>query len=205
MKSQRSAILAAGTLIALFAAPCVGTEAQPRTVAPEGSIPIAQLIGEVARRTGKTFLLDPRVQADVVLLGADQSKLDYAELLSVLQVYGYATVEEKNHVRVVPDAVARQLPLPLISGTETRPNAEYVGKVLTVKSLPAAQLVPILRPLLPQQAHLVAIACTNVLVIVDTFANVQRIEKLVRALDTAGEPYKSDKCGVEPVAQSLRP
>jgi general secretion pathway protein D len=74
-----------------------------------------------------------------------------------------------------------------------------------VKSVPAAQLVPILRPLLPQQAHLVAIACTNVLVIVDTFANVQRIEKLVRALDTAGEPYKSDKCGAEAVAQSLRP
>lgn len=196
MMLQRSGIFAFGALFALLASPCTGAEAQPRP-APEGSIPITQLIGEVAKRTGKTFLLDPRVQADVVLLGAERNKLDYEELLSVLQVYGYATVEEKNHVRVVPDAVARQLPLTLISGTETRPNAEYVGKVLAVKSVPAAHLVPILRPLLPQQAHLVAIACTNVLVIVDTFANVQRIEKLVRALDTAGEPYKPGKCGAE--------
>jgi type II secretory pathway component GspD/PulD (secretin) len=94
------------------------------------------------------------------------------------------------------------LPLPLISGTETRPNAEFVSKVLTVKSVPAAHLVPILRPLLPQQAHLVAFPCTNVLVLVDTFANVQRIEKLVRAIDTAGEPYKSDKCGAEVAAKA---
>lgn len=202
MKLQGTTIFAIGTLFVLFTAPCVGAEAQPRAVAPEGSVPITQLIGEVAKRTGKTFLLDPRVQADVVLLGAERNKLDYEELLSVLQVYGYATVEEKNHVRVVPDAVARQLPLALISGTEMRPNAEYVGKVVTVKSIPAAHLVPILRPLLPQQAHLVAFPCTNALVIVDTFANVQRIEKLVRALDTAEQPYKSDKCGVEPVAKA---
>jgi general secretion pathway protein D len=68
--------------------------------------------------------------------------------------------------------------------------------------MPAAQLVPLLRPLLPQQAHLVAVPCTNVLLIADTFGNVQRIEKLVRVLDVAGEPYKPEKCGIQAAAKS---
>lgn len=202
MKLNVAAMLSAGTLLALFAMPCVGEESQPKTAAPEGSVPIAQLIADVAQRTGKTFLIDPRVRADVVLVGANRNHLDYAGLLSVLQVHGFVAFEQEGHVSIVPDGVARQLPLDLIAGNETRPSAEYVVKLLAVKTMPAAHLVPLLRPLLPQQAHLVAVQCTNVLLITDTFANVQRIEKLVRALDTGREPYSSENCGAQSVAKS---
>jgi hypothetical protein len=54
-------------------------------------------------------------------------------------------------------------------------------------------LVPILRPLIPQMGQLAAAYCSNDLLIVDTFANVKRIESLVHALDT-GTPYKAEKC-----------
>ena len=81
-------------------------------------------------------------------------------------------------------------------GKEAHPEAEYVTKTFTLKNVPAAQLVPILRPLLPQQGHLVAFPCTNMLMIVDTFGNVQRIEKLVQSLDVGG-PYTPPACGAE--------
>jgi general secretion pathway protein D len=94
---------------------------------------------------------------------------------------------------VIPDAIVRQLPVPLVTGKQTRPQAEYVTKVIAVKSVPAAHLVPILRPMLPQQAHLVALPCTNSLIIVDTFGNIRRLEELVQSLDR-GEPYEPPKC-----------
>jgi type II secretory pathway component GspD/PulD (secretin) len=100
-----------------------------------------------------------------VLIGGDPAKLDYAELLSVLQVHGFVMVAHGDVVRVM----------------------------FTVKNVPAAQLVPILRPLLPQMGHLVALPCTNMLMIVDTLGNVQRIEKLVQSLDVGG-PYTPQKC-----------
>lgn len=202
MKLHLPAMLAVGTLFAMFSMPCLGADAQPAAVAPEGSVPITQLIADVAKRTGKTFVLDPRVQADVVVLGGDRNRLDYPGLLSVLQVYGFTAFEEEGRVNVVPEANARQLPLELITGNETRPSAQYVSKLLAVKTVPATHLVPVLRPLLPQQAHLVAFKCTNVLMIIDTFANVQRIEEMVRALDTGREPYPFEKCAAEPVAKS---
>jgi general secretion pathway protein D len=163
-------------------------------------VPIEELIAAVAKRTGKTFIVDPRVQGEALLIGSDPAKLDYAELLAVLQVHGFAVVERGAVVRVVPDAGIRQQPLSYVTGKEPHPDAEYVTKTFTVKNVPAAQLVPILRPLLPQQGHLVAFPCTNMLMIVDTFGNVQRIEKLVQALDVGG-PYTLPKCdgeGIKP-------
>jgi general secretion pathway protein D len=201
MKLNVPTMLAAGALFALSAIPCVAAETQPATVAPEGSVPLVQLITDVAQKTGKTFLVDPRVRGDAVLVGPDRKNMDYARLLAVLQIHGFAAVEDKNHVRVVPDANARQLPMPLITGTEARPNAQYVSKVIAVNTLPAGLLVPILRPMLPQAAHLVAVTCTNVLLVVDTFDNVQRIEKMVRTLDTAGQAYEPEKCAPQAAAK----
>ena len=83
-----------------------------------------------------------------------------------------------DYVRIVPDAQVRQLPLPLVTGKERHPDAEYVSKVIVPRNISAMQLVPILRPLLPQSAHLVALPCTNSLVIVDSYGNIRRIEAL---------------------------
>jgi len=71
--------------------------------------------------------------------------------------------------------------------------AEYVTRLIRVRSIPATQLVPILRSLLPQNAHLAAVSCTNELIIVDTYANVRRIESVVAAMDK-GEPMPLEKC-----------
>jgi type II secretory pathway component GspD/PulD (secretin) len=70
------------------------------------------------------------------------------------------------------------------------------GLGLARKNAPAAQLVPILRPLLQQAAHLGAFPCKNTLLRGDTYANVKRIEQIVRALDV-GEPYTPPACDAE--------
>jgi len=46
---------------------------------------------------------------------------------------------------------------------------------------------------MPKMAHLAAAVCSNSLLIVDSFANVKRIETLVKVLDV-GSPYKPEKC-----------
>jgi general secretion pathway protein D len=125
--------------------------------------------------------------------------VDYPTLLAILNVHGFAAVERGGYVKVIPDANVRQATFPLATGKESYPDAEFVNRLIVVKNSPAAQLVPILRPLLPQYAHLVAFPCKNTLLIVDSFANVKRIEQIVRALDV-GEPYTPPPC--EPAKQS---
>lgn len=168
----------------------------------EGDVPIARVIAAVARKSGKKFILDPRVRAEVAVVGQDVASLGFNDLMAVLRDYGFAAVEYAGYVHVVPDASIKALPVPLISGKEVRPDAEFVSKVISVKNVSAPQLVPILRPFLPQQAALVAFPCNNRLLVVDIYANVRRVEALVESLDV-GEPYKPPKgyCGAQEEAK----
>ena len=171
----------------------VSSAAESASRSEVGGIPVTELITAVAKRTGKKFLIDPRVRANVNLVGFSDSSVSYAELLTILHVYGFVAVEQGGIVSVVPDAAARTIPSPLLTEKETRPESEIVTDTLPVKSSPAMAFVPILRPMLPQYAHLAADTCNNTLIIVDTFANVKRIEAIVRRLDV-GEPFKAHAC-----------
>lgn len=192
MKSRVCAFLPTCAALALLSTPCALAQSTP--AADTNAVPITRVIAGTAKKTGKKFVIDPRVRADVTLVGLDADSLDYPTLLSVLQVHGFAAIDDGKYVRVVPDASARQLAIPTMTSKGSYANAEYVTRVMTIKSVPSSHLVPILRPLLPQQAHLVALPCTNKLVLVDTFANIQRLEEIVSALDT-GEPFKPEACG----------
>ena len=190
-------IVAAFALLTIVAAPSSNAQVEraeeQSAPAMAGAVPLERVIAAVAKRTGKKFIVDPRVRAQVTVVGQEATSIDYPTLLSILQVYGFAAVEQGGYVRVIPDANIRQQALPLASGRESYADAEYINKIILLKNVAAAQLVPILRPLLPQHAHLVAMPCKNALLVTDVFASVKRIEQIARALDV-GEPYTPPAC-----------
>ena len=196
----RTTIVIAAALLTIVAAPSAGAQverSEDKSPAPmAGAVPIERVVAAVAKRTGKKFIIDPRVRADVTVVGQEPTSLDYPTLLLILRVYGFAAVEEGGYVHVIPDVNVRQYPVPVATGKDSYAEAEYVNRLIPLKSAPAAHLVPVLRPLLPQVAHLVALPCKNTLIIVDTFANVKRIEQIARALDV-GEPYTPPSCSAE--------
>jgi type II secretory pathway component GspD/PulD (secretin) len=173
--------------------PVTDSTPESNTDTQTAGVAIDKLIEAVAHRTGKRFVLDPRVHAQVQLVGEDLNRVTYPELLTILQLYGFTTMESGGYVLVVPHTNVRVLPLPQIRGKEAYPDSQFVSIVIPVTKLPAATLVPILRPLLPPYAHLAASMCSNSLLMVDTYANVRRIEALIKALDT-GDPYKPTSC-----------
>lgn len=164
----------------------------------ENGVPIARLVATAAKKTGKKFVIDPRVKGEAVIVGQDPSNISYGDLLTVLHLYNYTAVEFGGYVNVIPEAGVRQL-VPEVTGKESRPDAEFVTKVIVVKSQSAAQMVPILRPMIPQAGHLAAFPCSNRLILVDTFANVQRLQRIIEELDV-GEPIKLEKCETFPQA-----
>jgi general secretion pathway protein D len=201
-EAPMNTLLRAGSLaILLSAAVCTSAVAQVDSAsgsvgessANAPGIPLVTLIETVAKKTHKTFIVDPRVRGNANLIGLDATKLTYTELLNVLQVHGYAAVENDGIVRVIPSDMVRTTPTPLVTGNEKHPDAEVVSRVIKVKNLPAPALVPILRSLLPQNAHLAAMSCTNEILIVDSYANMRRIESLIASMDT-GEPFTPPKC-----------
>jgi type II secretory pathway component GspD/PulD (secretin) len=92
----------------------------------ENGVPLDRLIATVAKKTGKKFVVDPRVHANAVLVGQEPSEVTYPQLLTVLEVYGYIAVDDGGYVRILPDANARQEPIPTITSKDTRPASECV-------------------------------------------------------------------------------
>ena len=197
---MRISVVAATALLTIVAAPSASAQVErtedKSAPALAGSVPLERVIAAVAKRTGKKFIVDPRLRGDATLVGQEPTNVDYPTLLLILRIHGFAAVEQGGYVEVIPDANIRVYPVPVATGKETYADGEYVNKVIMLKSVPAVQLVPLLRPVLPQSAHLVAMPCKNALILVDVFANVKRIEQIARALDV-GDAYVPPACGTE--------
>jgi len=149
---------------------------------------IRTVIEAVAQRTGRNFIIDPRVKGKVTVIS--QKAMDanalYEVFLSVLKVHGYAAIPGKNATKVVPEVNAKQDAIETIARGKRRGISDaFVTQVLEVKHVDAAQLVPILRPLVPQRGHLAAYPASNVLIISDSAANISRIATIVSRIDQA--------------------
>ena len=62
---------------------------------------------------------------------------------------------------------------------------EYVTRVLKLDQVSAQEILPLVKPMMAKQAHIVAYAPSNVLIVIDRAENVKRIVKLIRNIDTA--------------------
>ncbi|MDJ0927315.1 MAG: type II secretion system secretin GspD [Gammaproteobacteria bacterium] len=150
---------------------------------------IRQVIEAVSEITGKNFVLDPRVKAQVTMLSSVPMTPDafYEAFLSILSVYGFVAVPSGNVIKILPDANARQVPGSEMSPESGRRADDIVTQVIQVRNVAAAQLVPILRPLIPQYGHLAAYPASNMLIISDRAANVDRMLRIIRRIDQAGD------------------
>jgi general secretion pathway protein D len=149
---------------------------------------ITQVAEAVSAATGKTFIIDPRVRAQVTMLSTTPMTpaAFYETFLSILQVYGFIAVPAGNLVKIVPDANARQMASIDLPDRVSSTSDEIVTQVVDVKNVNAQQLVPILRPMVPQYAQLQAYPASNILIITDRASNVNRMIRIVRRIDQIG-------------------
>jgi general secretion pathway protein D len=147
------------------------------------------LADTVAEVTGKTFVIDPRVKGEVTVISATpmDSKQVYEVFLSVLSVHGFSAVPSGDIIKILPDSLAKAENTPVLAEGEQRRGAQIVTQVIKVTQISAAQLIPLLRPLVPQQGHLVAYPDNNTLIISDTADNVTRLEKIIHRIDKVSE------------------
>ena len=179
-----------GALLALLLLLVSGvTVAQQTTITPNyKEADIRQIVEAVGEVTGKNFIIDPRVNAKVTMLSTTPMTPDafYEAFLSILEVHQLAAMTSGDIIKIIPNATARQYAGPF--GTSGAAGADdIVTQVVQVQNVGAAQLVPILRPLIPQFGHLAAHAGSNMLIISDRAANVTRLVRIIRRIDLSSD------------------
>ena len=151
---------------------------------------IQTLIATVAEMTGKNFVLDPRVKdvtVNVISNKAMTAEEIYELFESILKVHGFAAVPSGDFTKIMPEGPARQDAIPNITGKGVYAQDTLVTRVVEIEHVPAADLVTLLRPLVPQSGHIVAHPGSNVLLISDRAGNVERMLQIIRRIDTTNE------------------
>jgi type II secretory pathway component GspD/PulD (secretin) len=162
---------------------------------PLPTVSLESLVDRVTRASKKSFLIDSRAAQQVFLGSIKPEDVNYPTLLAILRANGMAATTIEGRVNIVPLLEIRSLAVPLLQNDDSNiPADEWVSRVITTTKKETNGMVPVLRPLLPGAAHLSAMCgtcepgaqlCTNCrqLIIVDRYANVQRITAIVRMLD----------------------
>ncbi len=147
---------------------------------------VAEMVADI---TGKNFIIDPRVKGKVTVVSSHAMEPDevYQVFLAILQVHGYAAVPSGKVVKIIPVGEAKQSGVPHATDIEPGEGDELVTRVLQVENVAADQLVPILRPLVPQQGHMAAYTPANVLIISDRARNIKRLEAMIRRIDKVSD------------------
>lgn len=146
---------------------------------------ITALVATVSEVTGRNFVVDPRVKGQITVLSAEPMTPEelYETFLSVLEVHGFSAIPAGEVTKIVPQVNAKQ---DGGFGGDTATREDIITRVIQVDNVPADQLVPILRPLVPQYGHLAAYPASNILIISDRQTNADRLVRLVGQIDREG-------------------
>jgi general secretion pathway protein D len=150
---------------------------------------VASAIGQMS---GRNFLLDPRVKGTVNIVSSRPvpPSAAYDIFLSALRLQGYTAVESEGVVKILPEADAK-LHLRSVSPRGGAEGDRLQTRVYALKYESAAQMLPVLRPIISPNNTIAVYGANNSLVITDYADNLRRIDRIIDAIDrpgTGGEP-----------------
>ena len=148
---------------------------------------IREFISQIAKITGETFVIDPRIKGGntVTVLSSNPLTRDevYDVFLEVLTANGYTVIPKGRIMNVVPSTTAKTASPQTLQKPE---GAVMATRVIQLHSVSSVEVIPIIRPLIAQYGHAAASASSNAVIVSDLADNVERIAKLVKELDDAG-------------------
>ncbi|MDZ7591676.1 MAG: type II secretion system secretin GspD [Rubrivivax sp.] len=191
---RRAPLALLATLVCTLAqAPGWAQSTRPRSQAPVTVNFVNADIDAVTRAFSamidRPILVDPRVRGTITVYSEQPQSVGdaYRSYLAALRGLGFAVVDSDGLLKLVPEADAK-----LQTGTVSVDSAvtdkgirgdQVITQIFTLRYENPNNLVAVLRPLISANNTINANASSNALVITDYAANLQRIAKIIAALD----------------------
>ena len=169
---------------------------------------LEEVVRFVAQVTEKTIIVDPKAKGRVQVISSQPLNKQqlYDLFLSILDVNGFTAIETGGVIKILPSRDAKSSAAPVVGGHQ-RDNSAIVTEVIQLKNISAATLIPVLRPLAPQQAHMAAYGPSNAIIISDMASNIASIRAVIERIDKAAvgetEVLKLEHASAEEVVRML--
>ena len=153
------------------------------------NVDIQVFIKFVSELTGRNFVIDEKVRGKVTVISPRKIAVDevYKVFESILEIYGFATVQAGEVIKVIPSQDARGQNLELRLKKEAiTPEDKLVTQILSLQYAGPDEMKKVLDPLISKTSIILAYAPTGMLIITDVLSNIQRLQNIVTALDVEG-------------------
>jgi general secretion pathway protein D len=174
-------------IMLLWAATCAWGQGQDRVTLKFVNAEIDGVVRAIGSYTGRTFVVDPRVKGTINLVSDQPLSREQAlsALSSALRMQGFAIVDVGNVSRVVIEADAKFQggAVQGMRADQALRGDDMQTRVFRLKYESVANVVPVVRPLVPPNNPVTAYPSSNSLVVTDYGDNLRRIYNLIAALD----------------------
>lgn len=146
---------------------------------------ILSVINEVSLETGKNFVIDPRVSGKISLISSKPLKPDqvYDVFLSVLGLLGYSAIPSGNIVKIIPNMESGEHATRVANKVAPGKGDEVVVRVIPLETVSASQIIPTIRPMLPQWSNVSSYTPGNVIILLGRAGNLNRIVDVIHRID----------------------
>jgi len=175
-------------------------------------VDIATMVKFISDLTGKNFIMDERVKGKISVYSPAKlsSEEAFNVFTSVLELKGFTLIQAGKVYKVVPLSAAKQSGTRLYSEREKGPvNESYVARVITLENIAAQEALTFLQPTVSKDGHLSAFGPSNMLLVVDSSLNIQKILEILKAIDSekkrdSAEILYLKNAGAENVAKVIQ-
>ena len=147
-----------------------------------------EFVNTVSANLSRTIIMDPSVQGSITVRSYDTLNEEqyYQFFLSVLEVHGFAVIEQPNGVlKVIRDKEAKTSAIRVTDSGIPNAGDEMISWVMQVKNVPVRELSPILRQLNDTAGNVVHYDPSNILLMTGRAANIERLVSIVERIDNA--------------------
>lgn len=148
-------------------------------------VDIQSVIKFISEITGKNFLYDNRVKGKITIITPTKLSVDesFDLFTSVLNLKGFTIIPAGNKTfKIIPRAFAKQEGQ-IATEDDIPVNDAYITKLIQTEHIKAEDTINFLRPIISRDGHLSAFGPTNLLLVVDSALNIEKISSILKLID----------------------
>ncbi len=159
-------------------------------------VEIATIVKFISEITGNNFIFDERVKGKITIIAPTKLSIDESFTLftSVLSLKGFTIIPSGlKTYKILPSSLAKQEGI--LSQDETIPvNEGYITKLVPVENIKVDEAVQFLRPVISRDGHLSSFGPGNMLLVVDSAINIDKVISLLAIIDKPS--IKGEEAGI---------
>lgn len=153
------------------------------------NVDIQVFIKFISELTGKNFVIDDKVKGKVTIISPRKIAVDevYKVFESVLEVYGFATVQAGDVIKIIQSQQAKEKSLEtLLQHEQATMEDKYVTQIISLDHSNPDEMKRVLDPLISKTSVILSYPPTGMLIITDVLSNIKRLQEIIEALDVEG-------------------